>query len=254
MALIKTEKEIERMREGGKRLAHVLYALRDAVKPGITGKELDKMAEKMILAGGDALAFKNYQPRGADFPFPATLCVSVNDVIVHGIPNGEPFKEGDIVGLDLGLAHGGLFVDMAVTVAVGKISDADRELIDTTEKALNVGIAQVRADVRMGEIGSAIEAVARPHGYGIVRELGGHGVGHEVHEEPYIPNFGKPNTGPVLRAGMVLALEPMFNLGTGEISNGKDNFSYRTLDGKKSAHFEKTIVVTKEGSGILTEI
>lgn len=252
--LTKTEKEIEIMREGGKRLAHILYALRDKVKPGMTGLELDAMAEKMILAGGDALAFKNYQPGGAGFPFPATLCVSVNDVIVHGIPNDKPFKEGDIVGLDLGLAHKGLFVDMAVTVAVGKISEADSELMVRTEKALNAGIAQVRAGVRMGDIGSAIEAVARPHGYGIVRELGGHGVGHAVHEEPYIPNFGKPNTGPVLKEGMVLALEPMFNLGTDDITNGKDNFSYRTADSKKSAHFEKTIVVTKEGSEILTEI
>ncbi len=254
MSLFKTPQEIEILREGGRRLAHVLAAVVAAVRPGVPEIELDQLAEKLIRDGGDTPAFKNYQPGGAKRAFPATLCVSVNDAIVHGIPTDRALMEGDIVGLDLGLAHQGLFVDMAETVCVGAVSKADAELVQTTKEALAAGIAAAHAGGRIGDISAAIQAFAQAHHYGIVRELGGHGVGHDVHEEPYVPNYGAAGTGPELVEGMVLALEPMFNRGGDAITLGQDKFTYKTKDGSRSAHFEKTIVITEKGSEVLTKL
>jgi len=254
MALIKSKEEIVLLREGGKRLAQVLECVAAAVQPGVTGLELDALALRLIREGGDEPAFLDYQPKGAKIAFPATLCVSVNNAIVHGIPTDVPLAMGDIVGLDLGLRHRGLFVDMAVTVPVGPVSMEVAMLVNVTREALEGGIQAVRAGARMGDVGEAIQAYATPHQYGIVRELGGHGVGHEIHEEPYVPNYGKAGTGPKLMAGMVLALEPMFNLGGDAIKLGRDKFTYETRDGTWSAHFEKTVLVTENGAEVLTTL
>ncbi|PIZ86038.1 type I methionyl aminopeptidase [Candidatus Nomurabacteria bacterium CG_4_10_14_0_2_um_filter_33_9] len=255
MIIIKTPKEIEILREGGKRLATVLYKVKDIVKPGISTWELDKYAEKLIKDMGDEPAFLNYRPEGADFAYPASLCVSVNNEVVHGIPNkGKILQEGDIVSLDLGLKHENLFTDMAITVPVGEISKSSTKLIEVTEKALIVGIDMACGGNRVGDIGNAIENFVRRHKYGIVEVLSGHGVGRAIHEDPYIPNFGKANTGVKLTLGMVIAIEPMLNNGTKNVVLDKDGYTFRTADGKKSAHFEHTILITEGEPEILTKI
>ncbi|MFA6006738.1 MAG: type I methionyl aminopeptidase [Candidatus Paceibacterota bacterium] len=252
MSYIKSSQEIEILREGGRRLALVLKEVAAATKAGVMPKELDALAEKLIRAGGDEPAFLNYQPDMARIPFPATLCVSVNDAVVHGIPGETPLVNGDIVGLDLGLKHRGLFTDAAVTVAIGKISKEAKELMKITREALELGINEARAGNYTGDIGYVIERHVAPHHYGIVRELSGHGVGHEIHEEPYIPNYGKRGEGMKLKAGMVIAIEPMINLGSGDIRLAKDKFTYATKDGSLSAHFEHTLVITDGAPEVLT--
>jgi len=255
--LIKQPKEIEIMREGGKNLALVLDVLEKAVHPGVSTKELDVLAEKTIRELGDTPAFLNYQPYGADFPYPATLCISVNDEIVHGLPNKDRIlKEGDIVGLDLGLVHKGTISDSARTICVGTVSEKVQKLVDTTKKALEIGIAAAKTGAHVGDIGYAIERYVKPFKYGIVRELGGHGVGRYVHEDPFIPNWGnKKGVGAKLKPGMIIAIEPMLNEGTRRIILDKDGYTYRTSDGSLSAHFEHTILITKEGTPeILTKI
>jgi methionyl aminopeptidase len=254
--MIKTKKEIEIMREGGKRLAEILRNIVQSVEPGVSTAELNEEAEKLVRDGGDEPAFLNYTPRGAPRPYPATLCVSINDEIVHGIPNEDPqvLREGDIVGLDLGLKHKGMVVDSAVTVPVGEIDESAQKLINTTRKALSVGIKTARAGNTVGDIGYAIEQFVKPFGYGIPRELGGHGIGCHVSEEPYIPNYGKRGEGEKLKAGMVLALEPMLNEGTERIIESKgDGYTLSTADGKRSAHFEHTILITEGDAEILTK-
>ncbi len=253
--IIKTPKEIEILREGGKRLATVLYKVKEIVKPGISTKDLDSYAFKLIKDMDDEPAFLNYKPEGADFAYPASLCVSVNNEVVHGIPSADRIlKEGDIVSIDLGLKHNGLFTDMALTVPVGEVSAASAKLIRTTEQALDVGINAAMGGNRIGDIGSAIEHFVRPHRYGIVEVLSGHGVGKAIHEDPYVPNFGKANTGAKLVRGMVIAIEPMLNNGTKNVVLDKDGYTFRTADGKKSAHFEHTILITDGEPEILTKI
>lgn len=255
-SFIKTEKEIEILRECGKRLARVLDELEKAVRPGVSTKELDLLAEKLIRATGDTPSFLGYQPYGANFPYPGTLCVSVNDEIVHGIGKENCIlKEGDIIGLDLGMTHNGLITDSARTVAVGKISAPAQKLLDTTKKALEVGINTAKAGAYSGDIGYAIENFVKPYKYGIVRELGGHGVGRKVHEEPYIPNFGtRKGVGVKLKPGMVIAVEPMLNIGKRGIVLDKDGYTYRTADRSLSAHFEHTVLIAKDGPEILTKL
>lgn len=256
MARLKTKKEIGIMREGGGRLASVLNDVVAIVRPGIRASELDKLAEKKIRDFGDEPAFLNYTPWGADRPYPATLCVSVNDEVVHGIPNEKEkiLKEGDIVGLDIGMKHAGLYVDMAVTVPVGDIDPSAQKLIDATKEALKRAIDVCREGSDLSDIGCAIEFFVKPFGYGIVEDLGGHGVGHKIHELPYIRNYCVKEKMGILKEGMVLALEPMLNEGTHEVALDKDGYTYRTKDGKRSAHFEHTIVITKDGSEILTKL
>lgn len=254
---IKTPKEIEALREGGKNLAHVLDVVEKAVHPGVSTKELDMLAEKTIRDLGDTPAFLGYTPYGADFPYPGTICLSINDEIVHGIPHEARFlKEGDIIGLDLGLIHKGTITDSARTVGVGKIDEKAQKLMDTTKKALEVGIAAAKTGAHSGDIGVAIERFTKPHKYGIVRELGGHGVGRYVHEDPFIPNWGtRKGMGVKLKAGMVIAIEPMLNIGKKGIVLEKDGYTYRTADRSLSAHFEHTILITKEGTPeILTKL
>jgi methionyl aminopeptidase len=251
---IKTKEEIEILREGGKRLAFILSELAKMVKPGISTLDLDILARKLVDEGGDKSAFLNYRPAGAKKAFPAALCTSVNDEIVHGIPNESPriLKEGDIISLDMGLIHKGLFTDSAITVPVGKIDKEAEELLATTKQALLEGIKAIKEGNYVRDISYAIEKHVRPKRYGIVEELCGHGVGYKVHEDPYIPNYCLENKGEKLRAGMVLAIEPMLNEGSKKIKLGEDNFTYITADGKRSAHFEHTVVVTKGGAEILT--
>ena len=254
--MIKTKEEIEIMREGGKRLAEILQKVSKEAKAGINIEELDALAEKLIREGGDEPSFLGYTPEGASRPYPATLCVSINDEIVHGIPNEEEriLKDGDIVGLDLGLKHKGLFLDTAVTVGIGMISKEDQKLINITKEALMVGINAARVGNTVGDIGYAIEEFNKQYGYGLPIELGGHGVGYRVAEEPYIANYGDKGTGPKLKAGQVLALEPMLNIGDARIRLAEDGYTYKTADGKNSAHFEHTILVTNDKAEILTKV
>jgi methionyl aminopeptidase len=257
MIIIKTPEEIEIIREGGRRLATVLHQVKEKIAPGISTKDLDIYAEKLIRDMGDAPAFLGYRPEGARIPFPATLCVSVNDEVVHGIPNkNKILKEGDIVSIDLGVKHKGLFTDMAMTVPVGKAKKEDLALVDATLGALHAGIEAARAGNRVGDISAAIEGYARAQKgqkYGIVEVLAGHGVGHKIHEDPFVPNFGKAGIGEKLKPGMVLALEPMLNLGTKNVTLDDDEYTFRTADGKRSAHFEHTILITDGEPEILTK-
>jgi methionyl aminopeptidase len=258
MIVIKTKKEIEILREGGRRLATVLHKVKEKVLSGISTKELDLYAEKLIRDMGDEPAFLNYRPAGAKIPFPASLCVSVNDEVVHGIPSTKRIlKEGDIVSIDLGLKHKGLFTDMAITVPVGKVNTGSFKLMETTEQALIVGINSAYAGNTVGDIGYAIEQFVRgrkENKYGIVEVLSGHGVGRAIHEDPYIPNFGKKGTGTKLTAGMVIAIEPMLNNGTKNVTIDEDGYTFHTADGKRSAHFEHTILITENEPEILTKV
>lgn len=253
--IIKTPKEIEILREGGKRLATVFLKLKEIIKPGISTKDLDDYASKLIKEMGDEPAFLNYRPEGADFAYPASLCVSVNNEVVHGIPSTKKIlQKGDIVSLDLGLKHKNLFTDMAVTVPVGEISFASQKLIEVTEKALEVGINAAQSGNRVGDISNSIENFVRPYKYGIVEVLSGHGVGKAIHEDPCVPNFGKAGVGAKLAPGMVIAIEPMLNNGTKNVILDKDRYTFRTADDKKSAHFEHTILITENEPEILTRI
>lgn len=242
------------MREGGKRLAFILAEVGKAVKPGMSTLELDNLARKLVEEGGDKSAFLNYKPAGMKRPYPASICVSINDAVVHGIPNEEPqiIKEGDIVSLDMGLIHEGLFTDSAITVPVGQVDEAGMSLIQDTKRALFEGIKAVKEGHYVRDISYAIEKYVRPKRLGIVEELCGHGVGYKVHEDPYIPNYCLENKGEKLKAGMVIAIEPMLNEGSKHIRLDSDGYTYRTADGKRSAHFEHTVVVTKDGAEILT--
>jgi methionyl aminopeptidase len=255
MIIIKTPEEIEILREGGKNLATVLYKVKEKVKPGVSTWELDKYAEKLIKENGDYPAFLNYKPEGADFPYPASLCVSVNNEVVHGIPKKEKIlQEGDIISLDLGLKHKGLFTDMAITVPVGNVSNSSAKLLKITEQALYRAIDVACGGNKVGDISHAVEGFVRQYKYGIVEVLAGHGVGKYIHEDPYIPNFGKANTGAKLVPGMVIAIEPMLNNGTKNVVLDEDGWTFRTADGKKSAHFEHTILITEGEPEILTKI
>ncbi len=251
---IKNESERANLIEGGKRLARVLAALRAKAAPGVTAEELDDVAERMIREGGDEPCFLGYTPDGAFRAYPAALCVSINDEVVHGIPNEsvKMLREGDIVGLDLGLTHNGVIVDAAITVPVGAVSGEMTKLLSATENALAAGIAKAIPGNHMGDISHAIQEEIERACFSVVKELGGHGVGDMVHEEPFIPNFGRAGEGPLLSEGMVLALEPIANAGKAAVILAPDGYTYRTKDGSRSAHFEHTILIEKDGARIIT--
>ena len=252
--IVKNKEQIKIIREGGKILARVLDKVAKKAKPGISTFELDKYAHDLIIKEGGIPAFLNYRPEGAPKAFPATICISVNNEIVHGIPTKTKIlKEGDIVSLDLGLEYKGLFTDHAVTVAVGKISKKDQQLLDYTKKALEVGIWAAQGGATVGDIGHAIESFVNRK-YGIVRELSGHGVGVKIHEDPYIPNYGKKGKGVKLIPGMIIAIEPMLNIGKASIVSASDDWTIKTADGSRSAHFEHTILITEGEAEILTTI
>jgi len=255
MISIKTIEEIKTMRQAGKHLARVLQVVIKAVRPGISTLELDQLAEKMILGLGAEPAFKNYAPEGLDKNvYPATLCASVNSEVVHGIPMADKIlADGDILGLDCGIKLNGYYSDMAVTVGVGKISAANKKLLQVTKKALSLGIKVIKDGVYLGDVSAAIQKYVEENGFSVVRNLSGHGIGKELHEEPSILNFGQPKTGPILKAGMALAIEPMVNAGSWKVATASDGWTVLTVDGANSAHFEHTILVAKNGADILTK-
>ncbi|MGI9118483.1 MAG: type I methionyl aminopeptidase [Minisyncoccia bacterium] len=259
MIIIKTPAEIKILKEGGKRLATVLEAVKQKVlkewQNGLTTDELDVYATKLINEMGDIPAFLNYQPEGASIPYPRSLCVSINHQIVHGIPNKKVIiKEGDIVSLDLGLKHGGLFTDHAVSIVVGKGTKRDHELVDAANGALLAGISMAVAGNRIGDISYAIEQYLKPYKVAIYREISGHGVGRYIHEDPYIPNYGKRGTGAVLKPGMVIAIEPMIGSGSIKTVIESDGYTISTLDHSRAAHAEHTVLITEGEPEILTKV
>ncbi len=253
--IVKTQDEIAKLRDGGKRLAQILAETAKLVRPGVSTLELDAFAQAEIEKLGDTPAFLGYKPVGHRIPFPAALCVSVNSEVVHGIPKKNVvLKEGDVVSIDLGLKHAGLFTDHALTLPVGFVSKEKQKLIADTRESLYRGIEAIVPGARVGDIGYAIESFVKKQGaYGIVRVLSGHGVGRAIHEDPYVPNFGKKGTGEALVPGMVIAIEPMLTLGSEEVVDTKDGYTLRTEDGSCAAHFEHTVLITETGYEILTE-
>ncbi len=248
---LKNEKDIELLRESGKRLSLVLTAVSKEVKPGVTTGYLNDFVYKMITEMGDTPAFLNYKPFGAAYPYPGSICISVNDEVVHGIGGDRVLKEGDIVGLDGGVKHKNMISDSARTVAVGKASHEDEELMRVTKEALMAGIKAAKCGNYVNDISKAIEKSV-PKKYGVVKILSGHGVGYKVHEEPYVPNFDDGVKGPKLVPGLVLAIEPMINHGTDEVYLADDGYTFITKDHKRSAHFEHTILITEGEAEILT--
>lgn len=244
--IIKKPEEIAIMAEAGKKLKHVLSQLRLAVKPGITTLELDEMAEKLIKEQGALVSFKGYQG------YPYTLCASVNDEVVHTFPSERILEEGDIISMDLGLIWQGWQSDSAITVPVGKISDEIERLVRVTEEALWKGIEQMKPNNTLGDIGAAIQNHAEKAGFGVVRDLTGHGIGRDLHEPPAVPNFGKPHKGLKLQCGMVLAIEPMITMGDYKVIIDDENWTVKTRDGSIAAHFEHTIAITEKGTRVLT--
>jgi len=242
----KSAEEIDRMRRAGRLVGHTLSRVVEAVRPGVALLELDALAERVIRDGGGIPSFLGYHG------FPATLCLSPNDWIVHGIPNGYVLQEGDILSVDCGAIVEGWHGDAAVTVPVGRVDEAAKRLIETTERAMWAGIAQVRAGNRLSDIGHAVERVAAAPGYGVVREYVGHGIGTRMHEEPQVPNYGRPGRGLRLEVGLTLAIEPMVNEGGPESRVLDDGWTVVTRDGSRSAHFEHTVAITPQGPEVLT--
>jgi methionyl aminopeptidase len=246
--IIKSAREIEIMRQAGRIVATVLAELKSQVKPGMKTRELDKIAERETEKLGAIPSFKGYHG------YPASVCVSINDEIVHGIPGDRIMNEGDIASIDFGVIYNDFQGDSAITVPVGNITPETEKLLEATEGALMAGIQAAHADGRLGDISAAIQDYAESRGYGVVREYTGHGIGRNMHEDPQIPNFGIPGQGPLLKTGMTLALEPMINIGDWRTRLEEDNWTVRTSDGSLSAHFEHTIVITENGSEILTAL
>ncbi|MEA3296000.1 MAG: type I methionyl aminopeptidase [Patescibacteria group bacterium] len=246
MITIKSEQEIKIMAEAGKILSKVIKKTAKKAEQGITTKELDRFAEDLILKSGAKPAFKNYQG------FPSCLCASINEVIVHGVPDNYKLKQGDILSLDLGVKYKGYFSDMAITIPVGELDPERLRLIRVTKKALKRGIKKLKQGRTFGDIGNTIQRYVESQGFGVVRELCGHGIGKELHEDPQILNYGKRHTGEKIKNGMVVCLEPMVVVGDWKIKQSKDGFGFETADKSLSAHFEHTILVTKNGPKILT--
>lgn len=246
MITIKSKREIELLKIAGNIVYQTHQYLKPYIKEGITTKELDKLAEDFIRSKDATPSFKGYEG------FPSTLCTSINSEVVHGFPSDRKLKNGDIISIDIGACYKGYHGDSAWTYAVGEVDDKTRKLLEDTEKSLFVGLAQVKPGNRTGDIGYAIEQYAHKHNLGVVKELCGHGVGTSVHEDPEVPNYGIPNTGPRLKEGMVIAVEPMLTLGRPDIFIHDNNWTIDTQDGSLSAHFEHTVVVTKDGYQILT--
>lgn len=246
MISIKTPREIELLRVAGEITGSTHNYLKPFIKPGITTKELDKLAYDYIISRGATPSFKGYDG------FPGTICASVNEEVVHGIPSNRKLKEGDIISVDIGACYKGYHGDSAWTYPVGRISKEKEYLLEHTEKSLFEGLSVIKDGIHVGDIGYAVSKYASSHKLGVVQELVGHGVGTDVHEEPDVPNYGDKGKGPVLRAGMVIAVEPMLNLGTRDIFILDDDWTIVTADDKPSAHFEHTVLITKDGYEILT--
>jgi methionyl aminopeptidase len=254
MSAIKTHDEINKIREGGRKLAAVLDILKKEIKIGMSSKELDAMAEKLILESGGEPSFKNYKSAHDDYPYPATVCISINDEVVHGIPSDRKFKNGDLVGLDIGMKYKGLFTDMAETVIMGDADENGEKLVKITKEALALAISLVKPGLRTGDLGYQMQDFIESHGFGVVRQLVGHGVGYKVHEDPQIPNWGRKGEGIKLKENMVIAIEPMVTEGDYKLFLAQDGWTWKTADGKRAAHFEHTMVVTSSGVEVLTKI
>jgi methionyl aminopeptidase len=253
MVTLRSAAEIEAMREAGRVVGRTLQLVAEAARPGVRLSRLDEIAAESIREQGAKPSFLHYHPAFAPYPFPAVVCLSVDEVVVHGIPDGRVLREGDVLSVDCGAVLGGYHGDAAVTVAVGHADERARRLIDTTRAALDAGIAAAVVGARMGDLAHAVERVGRGAGYGILADHGGHGVGHAMHEDPTVPNSGRPGRGLPLREGLVIAIEPMF------LEGGRDGYrlladgwSVATDDGSRAAHWEHTIAVTADGPRVLT--
>ena len=248
---LKSERELKLMRQAGKVVAEAKFHVWEAVRPGVTTRELDGIAEGVIRKMGAIPAFKGYAA-GGPIPFSGTICASINEEIVHGIPGKRRLKDGDIFSVDVGAIVKGFHGDSAFTVGVGDISDEAKRLIDTTRESLKQGIAQATVGARIGDIGHAVQKFAESQGYSVVRKYVGHGIGRALHEEPQVPNYGTPGRGVLIKKGMTLAIEPMLNIGTHETVELDDGWTVVTADNELSAHFEDTIAITPDGAEVLT--
>ena len=246
MIKIKSPREISLMKEAGRIVAVCHQEIANIIQPGITTIELDALVEKVIRDNGATPSFKHYHG------FPASICASVNDCVVHGIPNSTKLKDGDIIAVDIGANYKGYHGDSAWSYAIGNISDEDKLLMKVTEESLFVGLEQARIGNRLSDISNAIQEYVKPFGFGIVEEFTGHGIGSDLHEDPPIPNFGQKGLGPILKEGMTLAIEPMINAGTKRVKILPDGWTTKTVDARNSAHYEHTILITKDGYEILT--
>ena len=247
MIHLKNNSEIEKLYRAGQVVKNTLFLMEDNISPGIKTLELDALAEEYILSQNCIPGFKGM------YDYPCTLCVSINDEVVHGLPSNRILNEGDIVSIDVGSIYDGFYGDHAKTFCVGKVSKDALKLVDITKQSLDIGIKEAKIGNRIGDIGYAIQSFVEKNGYSVVRELVGHGIGQNLHEEPQVPNYGMANTGPLIEAGMCIAIEPMVNIGTYEVFVKDDKWTYCTKDGKLSAHFEHSIAVTNEGTKILTK-
>ena len=247
MITIKNKEQINFMSEACRIVRDTLFLMEECIRPGISTKELDRIAEEYILSQNATPGFKGL------YGYPSTICISIEDEVVHGLPGNTILKEGQIVGIDVGAICNGYYGDHAKSFPVGKVSDEKMKLLEVTKKCLEIGIDKAVPGNRIGDIGSAIQEYAEKNGYGVVRELVGHGIGAQLHEEPQIPNYGRPSTGPSIDVGMCFAIEPMINMGKKEIYTKEDGWTICTKDGLPSAHFEHTITVTEDGPQILTK-
>ena len=248
MLVLKSEREIEYMKDAGKIVAETHQEMKKAVKTGMTTGELDQIAENFILSKGAVPAFKGYRD------YPATICASVNEEVVHGIPGKRKLLEGDIISIDIGAVINGYFGDSAATLPIGEVSAEAKRLLEVTEKCLYEGIEMAQVNNRLTDISHAIQTYVEKNGFSVVRDFVGHGIGSELHEPPQIPNYGLPGRGPRLKPGLCLAIEPMVNIGGYEVATIRDNWTVVTEDGSLSAHFEHSIAVTEEGPIILTKV
>ena len=246
MISIKNKEEINYMSEAGRIVKDTLFLMEECIKPGISTKELDEIAEDYIRSQGAVPGFKGL------YDYPSTICISIEDEVVHGLPSDKKLNEGEIVGIDVGSIYKGYYGDHAKSFAVGEISTEKRKLLEVTKKCLEIGINKAIPGNRIGDIGNAIQEYAESNGYGVVRELVGHGIGTKLHEEPQIPNYGTAGTGPCIDVGMCFAIEPMINMGSKEVYTKSDGWTICTKDGLPSAHFEHTITITEGGPQILT--
>jgi methionyl aminopeptidase len=257
MARIKTEEEIEFLREGGRILARILKELAAASKPGVSTEDINDLALALAEEYGVEPVLLGYHPQFADRPYPAALCTSVNSTVQHGVPRAdEILQEGDIINLDMSIGYQGMITDSGITVPVGKTDPMSQKLMDVTREALAIGIKQAQPGNRIGDIGHAIETFVHSRGFSIVEVLCGHGVGHAVHEDPQVPNFGRAGTGPIIRVGNVFAIEPIVNIGKKDVvfDDDGDGYSVFTVDGSRSAHFEHTVAITEKGPEIMTKL
>ncbi len=255
MIIIKKPEEIEKMRQGGKILTDILRYIKKEIKPGITTKKLDSLAENLIYKNNATPSFKNFSSNSyQEIKYPAALCTSVNDEVVHGIPSSRKLKEGDIIGLDLGICFKSFYTDAAITAPVGKVGKEVKRLIDVTKKALKQSVKEVKPKNRIGDVSSVIQKTIEAAGFSPVRDCVGHGVGKFVHEEPSIPNYGEPGVGKLLKTGMTLAIEPIADLREYKVKVCQDGWTIRTCDGSPSSHFEWTVAVTDDGYEVLTPI